>query len=117
MGRLAMTRASALLADLQSRGIEFETDGIRLRWRPAFLVTAQQAELVQTHRRALIDLLKCPDRIERCPVCSWPLDSALRCAKCFDRMCGGCKKLTGSYFIARCVLCGQVSPESPTVRL
>jgi hypothetical protein len=102
-----MTPAVALLADLRSRGIELETDGARLRWRPAFLVTAPLAELIQSHRAGLIELLSGPDRLERCPSCRRPLDSARRCPKCFDRLCVDCGKPTGSYFILRCVLCGH----------
>jgi hypothetical protein len=103
-----MTPAAALLADLRSRGIELETDGTRIRWRPSFLVTAPQAELIRAHRAGLIELLTGPDRLERCPLCRWPLDSARRCPKCFDRLCVDCGRPTGSYFILRCVMCGHL---------
>ena len=43
------------VADLRSRGIELETDGTRLRWRPAFLVTAPQADLFD--RRTVTQLI------------------------------------------------------------
>jgi hypothetical protein len=102
-----MITAAALLADLSSRGIELETDGARLRWRPAFLVTGPQAELIRAHRAGLIELLIGPDCLERCPSCGWPLDSARRCPKCFDRLCEICGRLSGSYFILRCVPCGN----------
>ncbi len=102
-----MNEATALLADLRSRGVELDTDGARLRWRPAFLVNAPQAELIQAHRAGLIGLLTGPDCLERCPACRWPLDSARRCPKCFDRLCVDCGRLTGSYFILRCVACGH----------
>jgi hypothetical protein len=108
-----MTAARALLADLHSRGIELETDGARVRWRPAFLVTAPLAELIRSHRAGLIELLAGPDRLERCPVCRWPLDSARRCVKCFDRLCVACGRPTGSYFIMRCVACGYAFREAP----
>jgi hypothetical protein len=60
-----MSTAAELLADLRSRGIALETDGHRLRWRPAFLVTAPQAEMIRSHRAELIALLCQPDRCER----------------------------------------------------
>src|SRR5207248_3322466 len=98
-----------LLAELRSRGIELETDGARIRWRPAFLVSAALAERIRSHRAELIDLLTAPGQSEgwRCPLCRWPLDSARRCPKCFDRLCADCGKPTGSYFVMRCVLCGH----------
>jgi hypothetical protein len=107
-----MKEAKALLADLRSRGIELETDGARLRWRPAFLVTAAQAELIQAHRAGLIGLLTGPVQLERCPVCRWVLDSDRRCRKCFDRLCVDCGRLTGSYFVLRCVACGHAFQDS-----
>jgi hypothetical protein len=106
-----MITAVALLADLRSRGIELEAVGDRLRWRPAFLVTAPLTELILSHRAGLIELLTGPDRLERCPVCRWPLDSARRCPKCFNRLCVDCGRPTGSYFILRCVSCGHAFRE------
>jgi hypothetical protein len=111
LGGVAMTPAAALLADLRSRGIELETDGVRLRWRPAFLVTEPRAKSILSHRTELIDLLTGPDGLERCPLCRWPLDSAKRCPKCFDRLCLQCGKPTGSFFIMRCTVCGNVYTE------
>jgi hypothetical protein len=108
---MAMTAAAALLADLRSRGIELETDGARLRWRPAFLVPKPLAERIRSHHAGLIELLTGPDRLERCPACRWPLDSARRCPKCFDRLCVDCGRPTGSYFILRCVGCGHAFRE------
>ena len=102
-----MKASLALLADLRSRGIGLETDGARLRWRPAFLVSATLAEHILAERAGLVELVTGPDRIERCPACRWPLDSARRCPKCFDRLCVDCGKPTGSYFIMRCVMCGH----------
>src|SRR5262249_46720684 len=105
-----MMAAATLLADLRSLGVELETDGDRLRWRPAFLVNAPLADLIRVHRTGLIELLTTPpagDACSSCPVCRWPLDSARRCPKCFDRLCVDCGKPTGSYFILRCVVCGH----------
>ena len=51
-----MTTAAALLADLRSRGIDLETDGIRLRWRPDFMVPKPVAKLIRSHQAELIDL-------------------------------------------------------------
>ncbi len=99
--------AAGLLADLRSRGVQLETDGTRLRWRPAFLVTGPLAERIRSQRAELIRLLRGPDSAERCPLCRWPLDSAHRCPKCFDRLCVSCGKTTGSYFICACVTCGN----------
>jgi hypothetical protein len=113
-GGLAMTSTEALLADLRSRGIELKTDGSRLRWRPAFLVSEPQAAEILSHRALLIDLLTNPAASDgpRCKDCGWPLDSARRCPKCFDRLCEVCGKLTGSYIIMRCVACGQADEST-----
>jgi hypothetical protein len=106
-----MTTATALLQDLRSRGIELETDGARLRWRPGFMVMGPLAERIRSERAGLIELLMGPDRLERCPACRWPLDSGRRCPKCFDRLCVGCGRPTGSYFIMRCAACGHAFGE------
>ncbi len=104
--------AAALLADLRSRGVVLETDGARLRWRPTFLVSTSTAETILQHRAELIRLLAVPDGgTSRCPGCRWPLDSARRCPRCFDRLCVDCGRLTGSYFIMRCAPCGHTHPE------
>jgi len=108
-----MHRAAELLADLRSRGIELETDGARLRWRPAFLVTEPELEVLRTHKAELIALLSGPDSCARCPSCRWPLDSKRRCAKCFDRVCIECGQRTGSYFVLRCVVCCHASEGNP----
>jgi hypothetical protein len=115
---MAMTTAEQLWADLRSRGIELETDGVRLRWRPAFLVGDRLAEMIRSRRDELIALLREPgDRIGwHCPICNWPLDSARRCPKCFDRLCVDCGKPTGSYFILRCVICGHALEEQEQIQ-
>src|SRR5262245_29945533 len=101
-----MTEAEALLADLRSRGIELQTDGARLRWRPAFLVSPGVERTILAHKAGLIALLTGPAAAGRmCPACSWPLDSGLRCPKCPDRLCVECGRLTGSYLVMRCVPC------------
>jgi hypothetical protein len=107
-----MTPAEALLADLRSRGIELEADAaVRIRWRPAFMVTAPEAEAIRAERPALARLLALPDTLPRCPLCLWTLDSSGRCAKCFDRRCIDCEKMTGSYFVLTCVECGHAIGE------
>jgi hypothetical protein len=98
-------------ADLRSRGIDLETDGARLRWRPAFMVTGPLAEAVQAHKGELVRLLTGPDCLERCPACRWPLDSKRRCPKCLDRLCVDCGRLTASYFVMRCLVCGLAFQE------
>jgi hypothetical protein len=52
-------------------------------------------------------LLTGPNCLERCSACGWPLDSQRRCPKCFDRRCQDCGKSTGSFFVMRCVVCGN----------
>jgi hypothetical protein len=103
-----MTPAAILLADLRSRGIEVDTDGARIRWRPAFMVSAATASLILSHRAEVVRLLTEPGAVHRtCPACRWPLDSSSRCPKCFDRLCEGCGRMTRSYFIQRCPACAQ----------
>jgi hypothetical protein len=111
---MSMTTATALLADLRSRGVVLETDGARLRWRPGFLVTAPEARRIRECKAELIALLGRPDQLERCLGCRWPLDAARRCPKCFDRLCVDCGRLTGSYFVLRCVACGHALGEEPS---
>lgn len=102
-----MTAAAALLADVRSLGIELETDGVRIRWRPAFMVAAPLAAKLRSHKRELIELLMMPDSFDRCPTCRWPLDSIRRCPKCFDRLCVECGRPTGSYLIRCCGACSH----------
>jgi hypothetical protein len=102
-----MTPAEALYADLRSRGIDLETDGERLRWRPAALVSPGDACRIRDARPGLIAVLRAGTVPVGCPRCGWPLDSAGRCPKCFDRVCGQCRRMTGSYFIRLCIPCGH----------
>jgi len=102
-----MTPTEALYADLRSRGIELETDGERLRWRPATLVSPGVARRILAIRSDLIALLRSGVVPSGCPQCDWTLDSARRCPKCFDRVCSRCPRMTGSYFIRLCLLCGH----------
>lgn len=102
-----MTTELALLADLRSRGIEIETDGQRLRWRPTFLVNAREVLLIQLNREALIKTLSNSTRIPQCPTCARPMDNRRRCPNCFDRPCTKCGRMTGSYFIQMCFQCAS----------
>jgi hypothetical protein len=108
-----MTMAEALLADLLARGIEIQTDGTRLRWRPAFMVTQPLAERILGQRAELIALLQSdPGRAFRpCSLCGRALDAERRCPRCFDRECEDCGRPTGSYFIRTCLLCQGAAPE------
>jgi hypothetical protein len=103
-----MTPAEALYADLRSRGIELETDGHRLRWRPAYLVSPRDAVRIRDHRDALVALLRAGHEPSRCHECGRTLDSSARCATCWDRLCAKCARPTGSYCIQLCILCGHL---------
>lgn len=102
-----MTPAEALYADLRSRGIDLETDGERVRWRPASMVSPRDERRIADVRPDLIRLLRSGLASASCPRCSWPLDAADRCPKCFDRVCERCTRMTGSYFIRLCTPCGH----------
>jgi len=104
-----MILTESLLADLRSRGIDFESDGTRLRYRPAFLVLEAEQRLLLANKAEFIELLRAP--VNRCPSCGWPLDSRNRCSKCFDRLCVDCGRFSGSYFIQRCAGCGHAFKE------
>ena len=103
-----MTPPEALYADLRSRGVELESDGRRLRWRPAFLVSPREEARIRDHREALVALLRAGHQPRRCHDCGRPLDSLARCATCWDRLCAKCARRTGSYFIQLCILCGHL---------
>jgi hypothetical protein len=104
---MSMTEAEALLADLLAGGIELRADDGRVRWRPAFLVPAPLAQRIRSHSAELLLLLPHLNEFPRCTSCGWPLDSAHRCPKCFDRECVECGRATGSYFISHCLRCGM----------
>jgi hypothetical protein len=53
-----------------------------------------------------------PKNRHKRPACRWSLDSAQRCPKCFDRLCVGCGRPTGSYFITHCIICARAFSES-----
>jgi hypothetical protein len=91
---MGMTGAEALLADLRSRGIELETNGTQLRWRPAILISPKLREVILHHRQELISLIQSGTPLPTCPACKETLDSAKRCPKCFDRLCGRCDRKT-----------------------
>src|SRR5947209_1574919 len=101
---MVMTEAVVLLADLRSRGVQLETDGSRLRWRPAALVTATEAEQIKSHKGEIIASLVGSAVVVRCPSCRHPLDSKRRCWQCCNRLCA-CGRQTGSAFIELCLLC------------
>jgi hypothetical protein len=101
-----MSPAEALLADLRSRGIDLETDGERLRWRPYFLVSAPLAEKVRGYKGELIRLLSLAAHPRRCLLGHW-LDGRGRCWRCCDRDCSRCGRPTGSAFIELCAACGR----------
>ncbi len=106
--------AKSLLADLASRGVSLETDGARIRWRPAFMLTGGSLlESIRQHKAELIALLLAGalNRLERCPACGRPVDARRRCWRCHDRPCERCGRRTGSAFLALCLRCGIAREE------
>src|SRR5262245_26623128 len=111
--------AAALLGLLDSLGVELQTDGARLRWRPAGAVRPELRGRILAHRDALITLLTGPtgptgvgpaagDSVAAgCPSCRQPLDGRGRCWRCCDRLCSRCGRQTGTAFIELCCACGQ----------
>lgn len=59
---LAMITGAAILMALERLGIEIETDGARLRWRPAELVPGELAERILARRDEVIALLQVPGK-------------------------------------------------------
>ena len=94
-----MKAGASLLANQRSRGSELETAGVRVRWRPAFLVTAPLLEAIRFHKGALIMLPSGPEPCLRCSSCRWSLEARRRCPKWFDRLCVECSIRTGCYFV------------------
>lgn len=72
------------MADLLSRGIDFESDGTRLRWRPIDMVTAPQADQIRACKPELLVLLTQRNTwcLPKCPACGWWMDSKQRCLRC-----------------------------------
>jgi hypothetical protein len=114
--------ASDLLASLRSLGVDLQTDGTRLRWRPPSAVGPELRERILANREALLGLLIAPGaplaapgagiatgppNAAACPSCRRPLDLKGRCWRCCDRACARCGRPTGSAFIATCCPCGN----------
>ena len=114
--------AFSLLTDLRRLGVELQTDGYRLRWRPERIVAPEMAEEILANREGLIGLLTAPSapavagdvgvwtdfgNVAICPSCRHPLDLKGRCWRCCDRACSECGRPTGSAFIATCCSCGH----------
>jgi hypothetical protein len=112
-----MTSAGELLADLAARGVELRADGEALRYRPAFLVRRAEAEAMRQHKAELLALLAAGPVLTRCPNCGRPVDGRGRCPRCFDRLCVGCGRPTGSYCLQQCLVCefapGRTEEASP----
>jgi hypothetical protein len=126
-----MTAAAVLLAELHAMGVELQTDGARLRWRPRDAVSRDLQNEILAQRTALVSVLTrpagpapgsqklpawppthCPDAaqgagIAACSACRRPLDARCRCWPCCDRLCCDCGQATGSAFVARCTACGH----------
>jgi hypothetical protein len=102
-----MSDAEALLADLRSRGITLALDDAgRIRWRPGFMVTDPERDRLRALQAEVVELLSQGWSSPACPSCRWVMDSGRRCPKCLDRLCCDCGRMTGSYFVMRCVPCG-----------
>ena len=97
---------ASILADLRQDGIELETDGVRIRWRPASGVSEIRKRLILEHKPEIIRLLTTPGLItaQRCQNCRRYLNAERQCWKCCDRRCH-CGRQTGSAFIELCQLC------------
>jgi hypothetical protein len=102
--------APQLLADLHARGEVLETDGWRIRWRPAAAVGPELAVVIQASKALLIPLLS----PEWCGGCGGRVDARRRCWKCCDRPCEVCGRSTGSAFIRTCsARCADTIPDGP----
>lgn len=99
---MALT-ALALLAELESRGVTLETDGRRIRWRPAAKMPDDLAVQVTAMKAELVSLLD----PAWCGSCGGRVDDRRRCWRCCDRPCVRCSRPTGSAFIAHCDQCGR----------
>src|SRR5687767_7621995 len=109
--------AADVLRTLRERGVELRVEGGRLVYRArAGAYGEDLRRMVATCRPELIVLLTAPGSATEaagpgplsaaparpCPVCKRGLDADGRCTKCFDRLCVGCGRMTGSYFIMTC---------------
>ena len=101
--------ARELLAALRSRGVSLETDGRRIRYRPAALVDADTAATIQALKAELVPLLN----PEFCGGCGGRVDAVRRCYVCCDRPCLACGRLTGSAYVQHCIPCGSLLPDDP----
>ena len=131
-----MTAVEDLLRRLRRAGVELQSDGTRLRWRPEAGVGPELRKEILASRAALILLLAVPTvptvPAERafhppageqtyseppsppgCPQCQGPLDDRRRCWGCCERRCSGCGRPTGSAFIAFCWPCGLREGGTP----
>ncbi len=101
----ALTPAQVLFADLLAKGIELETNGDGIRWRPSFLLNAKTVARILEHKVEIIALIQQGYSPPRCPKCEKVLDSKARCTECWDRICADCGQWTGTAFVARCWPC------------
>jgi hypothetical protein len=60
-GLNSVMEALGFLAGLEARGVEFKTDGGRVFYRPASIVTTEELELIQSRKAELIFLLQARD--------------------------------------------------------
>jgi hypothetical protein len=113
---------SALLARLRALGVELQTDGVRLRWRPESAVGPELCNEILANKGTLISLLTAPGapvvaghtgasagpaNARVCPSCRRALDDKGRCWCCCDRACLFCGRSTSSAFIETCCSCGH----------
>jgi hypothetical protein len=110
-----------LLDRCRRRGITLYLDGAALRYRgPRGALTPELRQVVAEHRADLIALLgKSSKSPGQQPVAA-PVTRSQRtylpcccpagiCWPCCNRPCEVCRMPTGSAFIRRCVLCGELS--------
>jgi hypothetical protein len=97
-----------ILTDLRARGVSLETDGTRIRWRPAGAVSPELAAVILAAKAEIVPLLA----PEWCGGCGGRVDEKRRCWKCHTRPCEVCGRSTGSAFIRTCsVRCADRVPD------